>query len=501
MILLTTFRKNTWTFDILWLALTIGFIYFCVLGIPALYIPDEGRYAEIGREMLLLHAYATPHLDGLPYFEKPPLAYWLIAFFEWVFGMSEWAVRSVDGILAVAMCLMVYTTGRICFNRISGIWAALILSSSLLFFAITHLVNTDVTLTACLTLSLCAFLSWSKLLNDGKSHSSLLYLAYIGSALAVLAKGLIGMVFPGMILILWLLFNRNWKLLSKMHLVRGILLFLVIAIPWHLVAQHQNPTFFHEYFYVDQYLRFTTPIMHRQMDKFMYIALFFAGFLPWIFVLFRHTKLVIRFFLNPRKHPTESFLIWWILVIFLFFGFSNSILPTYLLPVIPPLALLTGPITAHIWQKNHKKAQAKLLVTLLLSWLIFNIAWIIAPPYIDKSTKPLALTVNHLLESHPNAELFNYNYYYQDFPFYTQRFIQIVNWQDELTYGQSVCPDKHVLITDQEFWLKVTSPTIVYVVMDQGYFADIMKTHPNQLFLLSQTGRYVLATNWAGIAK
>lgn len=499
--MLKTFRDNTWVFDLFLLTLVIGFIYFITLGVPPLYIPDEGRYAEIGREMLVLHQYVTPHLNGLPYFEKPPLAYWCIAFFEWAFGMSEWAVRSVDACFAILICLMAYATGRICFNRITGIWAALILSSSLLFFAVTHLLNTDTCLAAVLSLALFSFISWFKLLKEGKSHLSLLYMAYVGCALAVLAKGLIGMVFPGMILIFWMLFTFNWQILKKMHLIRGIILFLLIAVPWHLLAQHQNPTFYYEYFYVNHYLRFVSPIMHREMDKLVYIGLFLGGFLPWIFVLFRHYKVLIRCFLNPRHYPIESFFIWWILAIFLFFGFSDSILPTYLLPVLPPLAMLAAPLVSHSWQKNFKKARCKLAAVLVLTWLIFNVAWLVSPTYVDKSTKPLALAVNLLMETHPNAVLINYNYYFQDFPFYTQHFILIANWEDELTYGQKVDPSRHVLISDQTFWAKVRSNQVVYVVMKQYDMEAINKTHPNTLFLLAQSGPYVLLTNWQGVAQ
>lgn len=494
-------KNNTWLSDGLLLTLVIGLIYFLALGIPALYFPDEGRYAEIGREMLVFHNFVTPHLDGLPYFEKPPLAYWCIAFFEWTFGMSEWSVRAPDVCFGLIMCLSVYSAGRVCYNRLTGIWAALILSSSLLFFAITHLLNTDACLSAALTLALTSFISWFKLREEGRSHAILLYLAYAGCALAVLAKGLIGMVFPGLIIIAWLLFTWNWKLLKHMRLFSGILLFLVIAAPWHILAERQNPTFYYEYFYVNHFLRYTTPVMHREMHKLTYIGLFIGGFLPWVFVLFAHFKTVLRFFLSPRKHPLESFFIWWILAIFLFFGFSDSILPTYLLPTLPPLALFTAPLVAHLWQKNLKMARCKLGATLVLSWLILNIAWIIAPPYIDKSTKPLALTVNHLLVSHPNALLVNYNYYFQDFPFYTQHFIEIANWQDELTYGQSVDPSRHVLISNVEFWNKVKGHDVMYVVMKQYDLDTINQNEPNTLFLLAKSGRYVLVTNWAGVAE
>ncbi len=488
------YTKNTWLFDCFLLVLLLSFVYFIGLGGPALYITDEGRYAEIGREMLLFHSFVTPHLDGLPYFEKPPLAYWLITFFEWVFGLNEWAVRSVDATLAIFMCLMAYTTGRICFNRLTGIWAALILSSSFLFFAATHLLNTDTCLSACLTLALTSFLTWFKFQEEERNYPILLYLAYAACALAVLAKGLIGIVFPGMILFLWLLFTGNVRLLKKMRLFSGGVLFFVIAAPWHVLAQHQNPGFFHEYFYVNQYLRFTTPIMHREMNKLTYLGIFIGGFLPWMFLLIWRFKQVFHLCLNPKQCPIETFLIWWVLSIFLFFSFSNSVLVPYLLPTLPPLALLTAPFAARLWQQ-HKKARITLFVTLTLSWVLLISAWISAPDFVNKSTKPLAEVANALLEQHPDATLINYDYYFQDFPFYTRHFVQIVNWQDELTYGQAADPSRKILISEAEFSALIQSPQPVYIVMYQEDFIHLQKFHPNTLFLLAESGRYVLATN------
>lgn len=467
-----------------------------MLGTPALYFPDEGRYAEIGREMLLLHQYATPHLDGLPYFEKPPLAYWGIAFFERLFGFSEWAVRTFNVVMALFICLVLYSTGRLCFNRATGLWAALILSSSILFFTITHLVNTDACFTACLTLALCSFISWVKRNETGQPRLGLLYLVYIFCALAVLAKGLIGMVFPGMILIIWFALTSRWDLLKKMHLTTGILLFLLIALPWHLIAERQNPSFYHEYFYINQYLRFITPVMHRQMNKLMYIGIFIGGFLPWMVILARHIKPLAACLGKSRHFLVESFLICWVLTIFLFFAFSDSILPTYLLPVMPALALLTAPYVSRCWQTRLYKNRLKLSITLILSWLIMMFAWgIIVPHFMNKSTKSLAELTNVLLINHPNAQLINYDYYYQDFPFYTRHFVKIAGWRDELSYGQNTDPSTQVLISDQTLGSLIDSPGLLYILLQQKNWHQLNLAYPNHVFLIRQAGDYILVSN------
>jgi len=490
------FRQNTWLVDCIWLTLLIGVVYIIGLGIPPLYFPDEGRYAEIGREMLLLHHWITPHLNSLPYFEKPPLSYWFIASFEWLFGFSEWAVRLTNVFFGLLTCLSVYLTGRLCFNRGTGIWAALILSSSLLFFTMSHLLTTDACLTTTLTLALCGFLIWHR-----TGSLTALYIAYAAAGFAVLAKGLIGLVFPGATIFLWILFTRQWSVLKRMHLITGLILLAIVAVPWHILAQQQNPTFYHEYFYVNQFLRFTTPVMHREMNKFEYLGVLIGGFMPWMVVLIYKIKSIWQSLRNPKDHPLASFFLLWTLVIVIFFGFSNSILAPYLLPVMPALALLTAPFINGAWVKNRKKIRQALLCTLLISWMVLVLAWILSPLYIHKSTKTLAQVTNTLLRTHPNAELVNYGYYYQDFPFYTRHFVKIVNWRDELNYGQTVDPKNRVLISDADFWHTVDSKQVLYIVISKVDFDNIPKYHANQLFPLAKSTKYLLVTNWIGIVE
>lgn len=489
-----TKQTQSWLFDLVILTLLIGMAYFATLGFPPLYIPDEGRYAEIPREMLLNHQYIIPYLDGVIYFEKPPLIYWITAFFEHTFGFSEWSVRAPNALMGVLTCLSLYVFARHYYDRTTGYFAALSLASSLLFFGVARILTLDMGVTFWLTLSLLFLFSG---LTSKKAY--LLYLGYACIGLGILTKGLIGIIFPGMIFFLWLLITHQWRLLKQARIITGMLLILIIALPWHILAQREVPSFFHEYIINQQFLRFLTPVMHRQMSFGIYLLIFMSSFLPWvIFTALRLKKLLAK--LKQRlEFQKEWFCLCWIMAMFIFFAPSNSVLITYFQPMMPGMALLTAPYLAMLW--HHSKKLRSLLMALMLGFtLLLNIAWVIAAPIADKTTKPLALAAAQLLKTHPEAILISYNYYYQDFPYYTQHYVLIAGWLDELGPGYAIQPSaKNTLISDAQFWQFVKGKTAVYVITNNETYANIQKITPQPLFLITHNKNYVLLSNPPGM--
>jgi 4-amino-4-deoxy-L-arabinose transferase-like glycosyltransferase len=487
-------QNETWLFDLIILSVIIGIAYFATLGLPPLYIPDEGRYAEIPREMLLNHQYIIPYLDGVVYFEKPPLIYWLIAFFEHTFGFSEWSVRAVNALMGLFTCLSLYVFGRHYYDRTTGYFAALTLATSLLFFCVAHILTLDMGVTFFLTLSLLFLYAG---LQSQKKY--LLYLGYTAIALGILTKGLIGIIFPGMIFFLWLLITHQWRLLKHACIPGGLLLILIISLPWHILAQLEQPSFFHEYIINQQFLRFLTTAQHRQMSFGIYLLIFATGFLPWVIFTCLRLKKLLHTLKWRLEFQREWFFICWVMAIFIFFAPSNSVLITYFQPMMPGMALLTAPYLSQLWHAS--KNMKRLLIGLLLfTTILYNAAWLIAPNIANKSTKTLALTAAQLLKTHPDALLVSYNYYYQDVPYYTQHYVLIVNWLDELAPGYAIQPSaKNTLITDAAFWQLVQSKRAVYVITNQESYASIQGSHPKQLFLLKQNRRYVLLSNPKGM--
>lgn len=488
--------KNTQSFliDLGILMLIIGVAYFATLGMIPLFTPDEGRYAEISREMLATHQYIIPHLDGVIYFEKPPLIYWLVAFFEHTFGYSEWSARAANTLMGILTCLSLYVFSRHYYNRCTGYFAALSLASSLLFFGMARMITLDTGLTFFITLSLLSLFS-----GLHEKNSYLLWLGYACIALGILTKGLVGIIFPGMILFLWLAITQQWLLLKHARIISGCALILIIALPWHLLAQAEVPSFFHEYIIVQQFLRFLTPIMHRQMSFGAYLALFILGFFPWIIFTGLYLKKLLPQLKNRMALQKEWFFLSWIIAIFLFFAPSKSILIPYLEPMMPAMALLTAPYLAQLWQSGSKKLQRTLIIIMLSTTLLFNAAWLIYPHIAQRSTKTLSLQAAALMHTHPDAQLVNYNYYHQDFPYYAQHLVLIVNWMDELAPGYAIQPDaKNILISDADFWKLMASDKPIYVITDKASYANIQTLHPQEVFLISETTKDVLITNAKG---
>ena len=348
---------QSYTWDLFWLCLLIGSVFFIFLGVPPLNPPDEPRYAEIPREMLAMHQFIIPHLNGLMYFEKPPLAYWLVAGFMKLFGFSEWAVRSSVAVMGTLGCLATYAVSRRLFNRRTGILSALILSTCLLYFAMSHMNTTDMPVTFCLTLSLYSFLI---ALQAEKPITTWLWIGYFFAGLAMMAKGLIGIAFPAMILFIWIAVTQNWRLIKNMRIISGFLIILAVNLPWLLLAQERVPSFLHFYFIFQQIERYATPIAGREMSVVSYLETLLMITFPWVVFLPKAIKY------NLKQSESTAilkkniiFLISWPAFICVFFAFSHSILIPYFLPVVPPLTIIIARYLDHVLSLPEKNDAIK----------------------------------------------------------------------------------------------------------------------------------------------
>lgn len=501
------------------LFLFLFFCFFASLGLPSLFTPDEGRYAEIAREMLLGHAWIVPHLDGVIYFEKPPLSYWFTTLSFHFFGLNEWAARIPVALLGFLGSLYLYYVGRVLFSRRTGLFAAFIVGTSLLYLVCSHLLITDNVFTFFLSASLLSFL-----IAEQKKRPFFYDLAYVFSALAVLAKGLIGIVFPMTIIGLWILLSRDFSVLKRMHIVRGGFLFLVLVLPWHILAGLEVKSFWHQYFYVQQFLRYTTPIMSREMPFWQYALIVAALLFPWCFLLpaalrsawkKRHDTdsrqspaLQYQFLLDEREQdfPKEGiktgchslnrvllFLLSWIGVIFTFFAFSNSILIPYLLPLSAPLSLFLAQYLNLKWDLYSPFFKRTLLIFPLVFALFFSGFWIVLPHFVNRSVKPLAEITNVLLKADPALSLANLGYY-QDYPFYTRHLVTIVDWDNELNYGASIDPSVTWLISGKQYWSTWAQPPHKVLVLSRRNYQSLEKQHT--FYVLAATPKDLLVANF-----
>jgi len=492
---------------------------------------DEGRYAEISREMTVTGDWLTPRLDGLKYFEKPALQYWATALADEAFGLSEWSARLWTGLTALfglaALGLGVYCV----YGRTTAIVSVAVLSSSLMYFLMGHVDTLDMGLTAFMTATLAGLLAG---LFGVREHPKAMLLAWAAAALAVLSKGLIGIVLPGAIVVIYMCATRNWRILARSRLIAGMALFLVIASPWFIAVSIANPHFAHFFFIHEHVERFLTHEHNRVGPWWYFVPILMAGMLPWLTL---SLAAVIATVSNRRSAPSvlareiaaDRFLLLWAGFIFLFFSASGSKLPSYILPVIPALCVLTARtllslgLAALVWHArgialvaalgvalglvsrdfalhaDEIAAYARfgrivsagaLVVVLGALWaarefrlglrqrgvLLLALASILACVLglcgyaeLDRfaSAKYVADAINPLLT--PDTPIYSVEEYEQTLPFYLRRTMTLVNHRDELDFGINEEPGKWIA-TLAEFEKAWSRDTRAIAVMPPSTF-------------------------------
>lgn len=356
--------------DLQWLALLFGVFFAFMLGSRPLTPPDEGRYVEIPREMVQTGDFITPRLNGVKYFEKPPLVYWAQAATMTVFGENEWGWRIWNATMALVSVLGTYVFGRAMFGRKSGIMSAVTLGSMLLFYAMSRVVTLDVTVSAMITGALgCFWLGVQPVLNprfpgeplwnDNDQVTDLpqswipkcKWLFFVFMALAVLSKGLIGILIPGAIIVLWVIATKNWHALKLPFNPLGLLLFLAIAAPWHILVAQRNPEFLDFYFIQEHFLRYLTPMHSRVQPFWFFPAILLVGLFPLQGFLWGAMKRVFE----TKIKEVDLFLLIWSGFVLIFFSLSQSKLIPYILPALPPLALILGPYLVRVYYEQLPK--------------------------------------------------------------------------------------------------------------------------------------------------
>lgn len=348
------------------LALIFGVLIFAGLGQADLVNPDEGRYAEIPREMVASGDYVTPRLNGVVYFEKPPLVYWAVAAMRKMFGPSELSMRAAPALFALAGILLTYGLGRRLYGRVAGLAAAMVLGTSLLYFALGRILLLDMPVSVLISATLGFFLLGVREAGNPSRRRWYFLGLYACAALATLAKGLIGVLLPGAVMFLWLLVFNQWHRLRPLHLPAGLLLFLAIAAPWHLLVAQRNPQWAHFYFVHEHWQRFTTTVHERTEPWWYFAPVVLLGLFPWTGCLPQALGSSLgggpfgglKEAWSQRKENADAwFLVTWAAFIFLFFSKSQSKLIPYILPVFPPLAVLIGRSLAEYWFSGDARKQ------------------------------------------------------------------------------------------------------------------------------------------------
>ncbi len=326
---------------------------FACMFSPPLLDDVDAIHAEAAREMVTRHDYVTLYVDGIRYLDKPPLPYWIAAGAMHLFGQRDWAVRSTLALSMLVLTLYLYLLGRRLFGERAGFYAGCAIATAIGPFIYTRFFIPDIIVGLWMTV---AFDLTLRMIEAAEERGEATWQQAAGFGLActaaVLTKGLIGVVFPVALLLGFLLLTKRLRMLWRLRPVLGTVVFLVTALPWHLLAAWQNKAsgrsrgFVWFYFINDQINRYLNTRIPRDYDKVplvLFYVLTFVWILPWGVFLFRLLAGRVRRWRagdhNVRSAPT--LLVIWIVLIVGFFSFSTR-QEYYTLPAIPALALLAG---------------------------------------------------------------------------------------------------------------------------------------------------------------
>ncbi len=353
-----------------WLVMLVILVWFGNLEYRTLIRPDEGRYAEIPREMVVSGDWTTPRLNDLKYFEKPPLQYWATASAYTIFGEHQWTSRLWTALTGFAGIVLVWFAGMRLFGRETGWYASLLLGSSLLYVMMGHANTLDMGVTFFITLGIVGLLL-GQTATHARDQRNAMWLAWAGMGLAVLSKGLMGIILPGTAVLLYAALHRDLGVLKRMHWLSGLLIFFAITAPWFYQVMQANPEFFQRFFIYEHYTRFTTKDLGRYQPWYYFVPILLGGLLPWTLLMFN--SLLHGWHIQSNYSPygksfhPARFLLIWAVFIYVFFSISGSKLPSYLLPMCPALALLMG--------KRLAEMRAKTLFWLLLPLIPLPVVW------------------------------------------------------------------------------------------------------------------------------
>jgi 4-amino-4-deoxy-L-arabinose transferase-like glycosyltransferase len=310
--------------------------WFGTLGVRPLYKGAESRYGEVPREMVASGDWLTPRLNGYKYFEKPPLQYWATAVLFKTLGQSDFAARLWNALTAFCGVLLAIAAGKRLFGAPAGYFAGAVLAGSPLYVAFGQINTLDMGLAFFLSAAVFAFAIAQR---ERRRHWMLVFWA--ACAAAVLSKGLIGIVLPLGAIALYVLARRDWTLLSRLELLRGGALFLVIAAPWFVAVSLANDEFFRFFFVQEHFQRFTTHVHGREHPGWFFIPVLALGMAPWLLALVAAWAGAARGEPDTQFRPA-LFLALWAAAVFVFFSLSGSKLPGYIVPILPALAVLIG---------------------------------------------------------------------------------------------------------------------------------------------------------------
>lgn len=399
-------------------------LFYAGLGAYPLLNNNEGLYAQIAWEMLQSGDWVIPHLNGVPYIEKPPLLYWLIALSFKVFGKTAFAARLVPATFGFATCLSLYFFARSIHKKKLGQYSAVILASFAGFMIFSRMVFFDVALTFFLTAAALCFYKFYETLTK-----KYLYLFSALMAGAVLTKGIVALALMGVLIISFLCVEKKLEFLKYFFNPVAILIFLGLTVPWHVAASLKEPGFAWFYFVNEHWMRFLDQRIPRDYYRgpwYYYVPRLLVYMVPWTFVI----PFIIKKNLFSSLASFQKYLMCWFLSFLFFFSVSKAKANYYMVVGLPPLALGLG----HVVAEKMRQGRLILIVNMGIGLaLVMGGVW-----YMNRH--PRSFSVEPSLSAiQKNVPIYLYKRFEElsTLPFYANRSIPIIDSESrDLWYAQ-----------------------------------------------------------------
>ncbi|MEP7295422.1 MAG: glycosyltransferase family 39 protein [Burkholderiales bacterium] len=399
------------------LCLGLAALWFgCTAWLRPLAIPDEGRYVGVAWEMLRSGDWLVPTLNGLPFFHKPPLFYWITATAMDLFGPGVAAARAAPWLSAVTIVTGVFAFVARWVGRPQAWLTAVILATVPLFYGAAQYANMDLLVAACVTSAILLTVHAVLARSAGSGYRPALAAAWAAMALGVLSKGLIGAVLPLLVLTAWALATRRLgKVLTLFTWGPGWLIFAAIAAPWFVLVQERFPAFDHYFFVVQHVERFVSTGFNNVQPWWFYLLALAALTLPWSpWVLIRSRRLPQ---IDSVASDVRILMRVWLAIVVLFFSLPSSKLVGYILPALAPLACLIAEV---VWRATRAtRALDRWLVATASVAAVGCVALVVAAHYGQpKSRQVLAETLGNLRQR--GEPVFFLDNFYYDVMFYAR---------------------------------------------------------------------------------
>lgn len=541
--------------DVLIIVFLFGILYSVLSVIRPFSYPDLARYIEIPREMVQFNHFITPRVNGVTDFSQPPFYFWLQSFAYKFFGLNIFSFRLWSVVFALFGCIGVYGATRHLFSRRAGLIAASILASSGLYFIYSQTVGPYIVGSVIFTLASLSFLRCMLSIPD-KVVKFYCLCFWFFTGLSVLIIGPIALIGLVIINLLWMAILSDWAATENLFKPLGILVFLIVTVPWFCLAQINNPDFLHYYFIE---LHWGAILQHLEWIHKPVIAVFpglFLAFLPWSIFLINAIWVGTPKTWEARfNHGISIYLYIWASVIFIGIFFASPLQLPWLVMILPPCAIITGRYLDLIWERiprGFNNASYELLFVIVLLALCILVGslyyrWFPSPtkvvPYIQFITivlltctliaTPLiryqkfpvafyalfvstllcltALTISypHLTyrKVRPLTEIIkteltqddvivSYNQYFEDLPIHLQREIMVVDWKDEPDYGKHYQALISWVLDKQKFWQQWHENKHRYFVfLSKTDYAELKTEKHENIYYIDETPENVVLSN------